>query len=250
MAEDNFGRLRTGTFIKRSAEIGGRRDTQDTFSFNIEEDNNLSVTLTQMSKNANLELFRDFNGNRKIDSGDVALEFSGFNGNHDETINVSNRRSIVNKGSYIIRVTDNDPGGKFRYNMTVSAYTDPQPSQLLSGETELTLGRPRTLRRGLRTSDNAHTYRFTVPSHRTHNFLITEDDPNGAGVNMRLIKDRDGDHIVDPGDEIDPARQQMVVHLLDFLASSNLEIITFRFMATLEAVVMVIPIICLRIKHY
>lgn len=202
MAEDNFGRLRRGTFIKRSAEVGGSNDTQDTFSFNIEEDNNLSVTLTEMSKDANVELFRDFNGNRKIDAGDVSIGFSSFQRDHDEQIDVSNRRLNVNQGSYIIRVTDSDPGGKFRYNMKVSAYADPQPNQLLSGETETTLGRTQTFRRALSTSDNSHTYRFTVPSRRTHNFTITEDLSFGADVNMRLIKDRDGDHIVDSGDEI------------------------------------------------
>lgn len=204
MAEDNFGRLRRGTFIKRSAEVGGRNDTQDTFSFNIEEDNNLSVTLTEMSKNANLELYRDFNGNRSIDSGDRLVGISTFGGDHDEAIDLSFRQRNVNPGSYVIRVKDADPGGKFRYNMKVSAYADPNPNQLLAGETEVTLGgSSQSFNGSIDISDNTDTYRLTVPSRRTYNFLTSgNNSPGGADINLRLVKDTDGDHVVDSGEEI------------------------------------------------
>lgn len=196
MAEDNLGLISINGFNKRSATIGGKNDTQDTFSFRIDSfDSSINVSLTEMSKNANLELHRDSNENGKIDSNEPMIGLSTHSGGHDEVLNLSSRFNNVNPGSYIVRVKQAD-SGKFRYNLKVSASATFDSNRLLVGETETTLDRTLSFNGSLSKSNTADTYRFQAPSRDTYSFFTDRN------VDMRLIDDKNNNQIVDSGEVV------------------------------------------------
>jgi len=64
MAEFNFGTSIRDANSVGKRELVGNSDIKDTYSFRLENDNNINIALTNMSANGDVRLFRDFNGKR------------------------------------------------------------------------------------------------------------------------------------------------------------------------------------------
>ena len=205
MAEVDLGSVNNNATNRARGFVGSRGDDLDTFSFRTVpfgngDNSNINISLTGMTDNLNVRLYRDFNNNGIVDRGDRLLASSFRSGRNDESINLSALRSGVDAGSYVIEV---DPVGsaESRYDLKVSASAFPDPSLLLPTEREVgTLRGRRTFNDSVSSSDTVDTYHFNVTSRRRYNFSTTASGL--AGVNIRLIDDRNNNLEVNFGEEI------------------------------------------------
>lgn len=200
MAEVNLFSLINNLTDSRSGFVGGD-DTIDTYSFNVVSSNsNINISLTGMSADADLRLFRDFNGNGIVDSNDRQLGSSGRGSNLDESINLASTLRNVDVGSYVIEV-DPFQSASTAYDLKVSGSANGNPSLLLPAEREVgALTSRRTFSDSVTDSDTVDTYRFNVTSGRTVNFSTV--GAGQVGVDMRLIKDGNNNRDVNTGEEL------------------------------------------------
>lgn len=91
----------------------GDTNTEDIYRFTLSATNNLSLQLTGLSADADLELIRDANNNGAIDSGDVLDRSNNSNAN-SETID---RRNLA-AGNYFVRVYQFE--GNTNYSLNLS----------------------------------------------------------------------------------------------------------------------------------
>ncbi|MDJ0571794.1 MAG: pre-peptidase C-terminal domain-containing protein [Pleurocapsa sp. MO_192.B19] len=200
MAEVNLGSVLNNTTNRRSGFVGGS-NTIDTFSFRVVNSNsNVNLSLTGMTADADIRLFRDFNENGIVDSNDRRLATSVRGGRSDESITLSTLATNVDPGSYVVEV-DPFSTASTRYDLKVSASANRQPSLLLPAEREVgTLNSRRTFNDSVSTSDTVDTYRFNVTSRRTYSFSTNSSGPVSAS--MRLIQDSNNNREVNFGEEI------------------------------------------------
>src|SRR3712207_2843423 len=72
----------------------------DIYRFNLASDGNINLSLTGMSADADVVLYRDINNNGVIDEGvDTSIQSSTWGSNHDEAINV-----VAEAGNYLAKV--------------------------------------------------------------------------------------------------------------------------------------------------
>jgi hypothetical protein len=172
MAEFNFG-----TLIRDANSVGKREfvansDIKDTYSFRLENDNNINIALTNMSANCDVRLFRNFNGNGIRDTNDSQISASTRFGNQPDSINVSSSLTNVDAGSYLIEV-DRVGSVNTQYDLRVSTNAISKPSNLVTAETEGgTLTASRTFNAAIVNSDTSDTYHFTVNSSRNFRFAL------------------------------------------------------------------------------
>jgi hypothetical protein len=196
MAEVDLGAILNGTVARRRDSVGFNNDNVDTFSFRtITNNSNINISLTGMTGDADVRLYRDFNGNGVRDTNDRLVGSSTRGGSNDESINLSpSTFNSVAAGSYILEVKPFF--SRTGYDLKVAAAANPDPSQLLPAEVQVG---PLTSRRSfsgtLNQSNTVDTYRFNVTSNRTFNFLTTGNSL--SGVDIRLIRDNNGNREVD-----------------------------------------------------
>ena len=173
MAEFNFG-----TSIRDANSVGkrefvGNSDIKDTYSFRLENDNNINIALTNMSANADVRLFRDFNGNGIRDTNDSQISASTRFRNQHDSINVSSSLTNVDAGSYLIEV-DRVGTVNTQYDLRVSINVISKSSNLVTAQTEVgTLTASRTFNEAIVNSDTSDTYHFAVNSSRNFRFDLS-----------------------------------------------------------------------------
>ena len=200
MAEFNLGTLISGANPVGKREFVGNTDIKDTYSFRVENDNNINIALTNMTANADVRLFRDFNGNGIRDTNDSEISTSSIRfGNQPESINVSSGLNNVDAGSYLIEV--NRVGTvNTEYDLRVSTNAISKPSNLVTAETEVgTLTASRTFNEAIVNSDTSDTYHFAVNSSRNFRFDLSG---LSGDMDIRLINDRNNDSVVDASEVI------------------------------------------------
>lgn len=216
MAEVNLGTVFNNTTLRRRDSVGGT-DTVDTFSFRTVpfgngDNSNINISLTGMTGDADVRVFRDFNANGIVDGNDRLLASSTRGSFNDESINLSALASGVDAGNYVVEVK---PFGSARtsYDLKVSAsalVSGNSPSLLLPSEIEVgALTSRRSFSGSVGTSNTVDTYRFNVTSSRTFNFFA--NGSSLSGVDMRLIQDGNNNREVDvfAGEEL--ARSQPAI---------------------------------------
>jgi len=199
MAEFNFGTLIRDANPVGKREFVGNGDIKDTYSFRLENDNNINIALTNMSANADVRLFRDFNGNGIRDTNDSQISASTRFGNQPDSINVSSALTNVDAGSYLIEV-DRVGTVNTEYDLRVSTNAISKPSNLVTAETEVgTLTASRTFNEAIVNSDTSDTYHFAVNSSRNFRFDLSG---LSGDMDIRLINDRNNDSVVDSSEII------------------------------------------------
>jgi Bacterial pre-peptidase C-terminal domain. len=199
MVEFNFGTLIRDANPVGKREFVGNGDIKDTYSFRLENDNNINIALTNMSANADVRLFRDFNGNGIRDTNDSQISASTRFGNQPDSINVSSALTNVDAGSYLIEV-DRVGTVNTEYDLRVSTNAISKPSNLVTAETEVgTLTASRTFNEAIVNSDTSDTYHFAVNSSRNFRFDLSG---LSGDMDIRLINDRNNDSVVDSSEII------------------------------------------------
>jgi len=173
MAEFNFGTLIRNANSVGKREFVGNSDIKDTYSFRLENDNNINIALTNMSANGDVRLFRDFNGNGIRDTNDSQISASTRFRNQPDSINVSSSLTNVEAGSYLIEV-DRVGTVNTQYDLRVSTNAISKPSNLVTADTEGgTLTASRTFNEAIVNSDTSDTYHFAVNSSRNFRFDLS-----------------------------------------------------------------------------
>jgi hypothetical protein len=200
MAEFNLGTLIRDANPVGKREFVGNGDIKDTYSFRLENDNNINIALTNMTANADVRLFRDFNGNGLRDTNDSEISTSSIRfGNQPESINVSSALTNVDAGSYLIEV-DRVGTVNTEYDLRVSTNAISKPSNLVTAEIEVgTLTASRTFNEAIVNSDTSDTYHFAVSSSRNFRFNLSG---LSGDMDIRLINDRNNDSVVDSSEII------------------------------------------------
>ena len=199
MVEFNFGTLIRDANPVGKREFVGNGDIKDTYSFRLENDNNINIALTNMSANGDVRLFRDFNGNGIRDTNDSQISASTRFGNQPDSINVSSPLTNVDAGSYLIEV-DRVGTVNTEYDLRVSTNAISKPSNLVTAETEVgTLTASRTFNEAIVNSDTSDTYHFAVNSSRNFRFDLSG---LSGDMDIRLINDRNNDSVVDSSEII------------------------------------------------
>ena len=200
MAEFDLGTLIRDANPVGKREFVGNTDIKDTYSFRLENDNNINIALTNMTANADVRLFRDFNANGIRDTNDSQISASTRFGNQPDSINVSSALSNVDAGSYLIEV-DRVGTVNTEYDLRVSTNAISKPSNLVTAETEVgTLTSSRTFTaETISNADTFDSYHFAVNSSRNFRFNLSG---LSADMDIRLINDRNNDSVVDASEII------------------------------------------------
>jgi hypothetical protein len=200
-AEFNLGTLNSNGTPAFAHHFVGNSDSSDTFSFKLASSGNINLALTGMSADADVRLYRDFNGNGIVDSGDTQVGVSRRGSNSDESINIADQGA----GAYVAEVYQYS--GDTNYDLRLSttpSHADP-PSNLLAAETEVgSLTSSQSFNDSLSNNDDsefgdnigtANIYHFVVNTAGNFSFNLTGLT---ADADIRLIQDSNGNRVVDP----------------------------------------------------
>jgi hypothetical protein len=188
--QDNLGVLGSNV-ITRSGSINDN-NTADMYRFSLNSASAVNLALTGLSRDADLALIRDANGNGVVDSSEV-IASSSLGGTTPDSINL---RSLA-AGTYYVQVRQfsaNSTG----YTLRLSKST---PSNLIAEEANLgTLGSSVITRTGsVGDTNTSDIYRFNLSSTGALNIALTGLTRD---ADLHLIRDANGNGIVDSGDVI------------------------------------------------
>ncbi len=174
------------TISGRSAVLSdavGTADPNDYFRFSFSaSSSSLSVLLSGLSANADLQVIRDANFNRTVDPGEV-IGSSTRTGTASEQINLSNLAA----GDYYVRVYQ--VSGDTNYNLTLvsdaAGATTVTARNIGTPPTEFTnTYRDFVGNTGTGVTDTADVYRFNVTTRSNLNAFLTNA---GANANVQLL---------------------------------------------------------------
>jgi len=176
-----------------------RLNLSDTYAFAMGSSGNFNASLTGIAAGSDVDmrLIEDVNGNGFIDGSDRVLVVANAAGNQDDAINIQN----LTAGRYILQ-TYLFSGGPSNYTLRLSN-TRNEPSNLLPVERNagaLSFA-PVVARDVIGRRDAADTFRFTMLSAGNFNAALTGIEP-GNDIDMRLIRDRNGNGVVDDGEDV------------------------------------------------
>ena len=192
MAEFSLGALRTIPRVTRN--FVGYNDTQDTFSFSLNETSNINLALTGLMADAGVTLYRDDNNNGVIDSTDTYIAGSFLAGQNDESINLESQMA----GNYLVEVSQFS--GNTRYNLRLSSTSPQSPSNLLPTEAEVgSLSGTQTFYDDVGENDTSDVYHFVLNSDGNFSLSLTG---LSSDADVRLIQDSNSNLRVDRGEEI------------------------------------------------
>jgi hypothetical protein len=180
---------------------------------------NFNLSLTGLSNDADVRLIQDINGNGIIDSNDEIVR-SDRSGTPNESIN----RSLT-AGTYFVQVYQYIGDTNYTLNLsTTPPSPSTTPSNLLPIETDIgNLSGTRTFSGSLNNSNTADVYRFSVTN--TNLFGITIPtvvnitlSGLSSDADVRLIRDANGNGIVDSNDEI--TRSSLSSNVAEWMSQS------------------------------
>lgn len=190
MVEFNLGTLNNTQTKSNSV---GNRDTSDTFSFTLGGASDVNLALTGMSRDADVSLYRDINSDGLIDSSvDRLIGKSTLDGDLDESLN----RNSLAAGNYLVEVSRFEKGST-RYDLSLSTN---DPSNLLPTEIEVdSLTGNSTFDGFVGSRDTVDVYHFALDTASNVTLSLTG---KSADADIRLIQDRNGNSVVDAGEQI------------------------------------------------
>ncbi|XHX76385.1 MAG: S8 family serine peptidase [Stenomitos frigidus ULC029] len=199
-AATNIGTLSTYTTTGAIDLIGD----QDYFRFSLSNTSNLSVSLTGLSADADLEIIRDGNFNSTVEAGEV-LKSSRWGGSTSESISLQG----LGSGSYYVRV---HPYGNavtnYSLNLTASAGSGYATEANNTLATAYNIGGPgysssgnlngnRTFTGWVGDSDTQDFYRFSLGASSNVSLALTG---LGADAELQLIRDSNFNGTIDAGE--------------------------------------------------
>lgn len=210
MSTSNLGELDSVPKIRNNATLT-TGDPTDIYKFSIDSRRSINLSLNEISSgdDADLQLYRDSNGNGRLDiNGDQLVDSSLRGSNQDDMINFR-----ANAGTYFARVQRFASGssGSVTYDLDLSATRpeapDPQrrPSNLLPTEVNVgTLSGTRTFSGSnndselISDSNTSDVYRFRMGT--SGNFSL---DLTGlsADADVRLVRDN-GNRLIESNEII------------------------------------------------
>lgn len=174
-------------------------EPNDVFRFNLTGTSNINLALTDISigDDVDLSLYRDNNNNGRVDSGDTFIASSSRGSNADDAINLADQSA----GHYLAQVNRYAPGssGSASYRLSLSTA---DPSNVLPVENNLgnlTADVSRTGQVG--NNNTAETYAFSLDYFSAVNITMTPS-PGSGDADIALFADRNGNRIVDAGDQL------------------------------------------------
>ncbi len=188
----------------------GTSDTDDYYRFNLNTNQALSLALTGLSSDADLQLIRDFNSNGILDAGDI-LANSDRSGSSPEFI----FRDLA-AGTYFARVSQY--AGDTNYTLTLTPQVDTAGNTLSSALNLGALSGSRTVNEVIGAIDTNDFYRFSL---NTTSRLNLELNGLDAYANAQLIQDLNGNGLIE-SNEILAATTRNAGDLGSSLLSSTL----------------------------
>ncbi len=177
----------------------GSTDTIDLYRLSLTSDH-LNVVLTGLSADADIRVIRDVNDNGAIDYGEI-LASSTRVGSRDETINLAG----LSNGDYFVEVRRYSGDTSYKLRLS-NSYTN----DLLGVETDLGgLSGTKVFSGNIDQNNTSDNYRFSVTNTTIPIFGI--DLPTyvnvslsglSADADVRLIRDANGNGLVDSGDVV------------------------------------------------
>ena len=197
------------------SEWVGATDSQDFYRFSLTGRSSLSLSVTGLANNADVQLIRDANSNGIIDTSDV-LNTSGNAGILNEAID-----TYLDAGTYFIRVYARS--GDTDYTLNVASKLLPQD---LAGNT---LGTARSLSLSstaqtwmdsVNGGDTQDFYAFSIGARSAVNLAVTGLTNN---ADLQLIRDVNNNGIIDSGETIATSGQTGITNesLLSYLDAGN-----------------------------
>ena len=96
----------------------GKNDDRDYYRFTLPSARSLSLSLTGLTSNLNVEIVQDFNNNDSVDSGEILY------GSYNSGTETDSITATLQAGSYLVRLTPGSVGfdyGSSNYTLTLSA---------------------------------------------------------------------------------------------------------------------------------
>lgn len=185
----SLGTLTSGTTTVR--DFVGHGDTIDNFRFQLTSTSNiLSVSLKDLSADADLYLVQDFNLNGLVDPGET-LDYSINYNATSEYINIQG----LGAGTYFLQVAQYS--GNTNYTLGVSVAPG-EPGNTLSTAADLgTLAGRRVVSDRISTADPADYYSFSLNT--TSNLQLNLTGLT-ADADLYLIQDSNNNGLIDAGD--------------------------------------------------
>jgi hypothetical protein len=188
--------------------LGGQ--PQD-FSFTINNDasvsnpTNFNVLLRGLRQDADLELYRDINGNGRIDTADVLVAQSSQKGmTFDESI----QTRLTLPGTYIARVK-NASNASTPFSLILSNTGKAASNLLPLGIQRGTLTQNPGGRNYSVSPSTANTYRFTMAEAGNFNALLFGRSQDTTKITARLIRDANNNGVVDSGEVLATATEDV-----------------------------------------
>ncbi len=177
----------------------GTGDTQDFYKISIAGRSSLTIGVSGLTNNADVQLIRDANSNGIVDSGDV-LNSSGQAGTTAESIG-----TYVDGGTYFIRVYQKS--GDTSYDLSVASTLLPAD---LAGNT-LATARSIALNSSSQSwtdyingGDTQDFYKFTIGARSAVNLAVTGLTNN---ADLHLIRDTNNNGLIDSGETLSGSGQ-------------------------------------------
>ncbi|XGV97566.1 MAG: pre-peptidase C-terminal domain-containing protein [Leptolyngbya sp. BL-A-14] len=175
-------------------------DLNDFYRFTVDTDNHLSLRLSGLSADADLEIIRDSNGNGLVDPGEVIAK-SQNGGSNNELIDLQGM-----SGRYYARVLSYNGINNTNYTLSLSASggafgTAPEPNNSLSQAYDIsTLNGNRNFSGFVSTtSDQKDVYRFSLDT--TSNFKLVLSGLS-QDADVEVILDSNYNNVIDVGEVI------------------------------------------------
>lgn len=177
---DNLGTPAAGSALTHDDWVGNA-DGSDIYKFTIPTIRDVTLSV---GAGATVQLIDDYNGNLQIDSGDVISQASQ-----------GSTHQRLFPGTYYAVVSPYYSSDTF-YTLTIASQNAPaDPGNSLGAAQDLgSLSGLATLNDWVGTADSIDCYRFSLPVAETISGSIT------ANATLQLVKDVNGNKIVDPGD--------------------------------------------------
>jgi hypothetical protein len=175
----NLGNLNS---VRRISDSVGSFDTQDYYRFTL-SGNRLNVALTGLSADADVRVYN---------AAGTQIAVSARGGTADDSINLS---GLTSGATYFVRV--NQFSGNTNYSLRLS---NSSPNDLITSEVNVgNLAGVRNFSDSVNNGDTSDIYRFSLG---TTSNVTARLSGLSADADVRIIRDRNGNGVVDAGEEI------------------------------------------------
>lgn len=185
------------TPITRSDSVNSANPT-DIYRIDLTSTSNINLALTNINGgDADLSLYRDTNGDGGLDLGVDQLVPGGSSlrgGNADDSINVADQP----EGTYFARVNFfSGSNVSYRLSMSTAERSNLLPIEENLGDLSADISRTDQVGN----TDTSDVYAFSLDYFEGVNITMTPS-PGSGNANIRLVADRNGNRIIDSGDEL------------------------------------------------